>query len=299
MGLENKHTSDKVAAEGDKGRNSAAELSAEQWQSNSKVEPRNAELKGTQLTNLTIEGLDNKKDAKSDEPAKADSKPSADSKVDQNSRDAKPDPKGNDKHEDPKSDGKSGESKPGDLKNGEVKDAGEKAKDNPEELEEANALLLKSADAVVNQSIYKLPKWAKSMLPVPPPELGCVSSFSNRYRETLKMSGRINSTEDSAYKELYQVNMTEMNKAMGLNSSDPSKRLMKEINASEVKEGDIIEGQNPGTTTRHVGIVGGIENGKRMVYDNYGGTWRKEGLDDRFGRYKEEKYFRAYLPPKK
>ena len=168
--------------------------------------------------------------------------------------------------------------------------------ENPNELREANSFLFKAADSVVHQSIYKLPKYITG-LPKPSPDLGCVSSFSDRYREALKMSGVIDKSDAKEYRELYQVNMDQMNKVMGLNAANPEQRLLKPISINELKEGDIVEGKNPGTTTRHVGIVGGIENGKRMVYDNYGGTWKKEPLDDRFGRYKQEDFFRAYLPP--
>ncbi|MFX8546834.1 hypothetical protein ABTM05_19445, partial [Acinetobacter baumannii] len=77
-------------------------------------------------------------------------------------------------------------------------------------------------------------------------------------------------------------------------------QLLKPISKDEAKEGDVIECIDPDTTKRHMGIVGGIENGKRMVYDNYGGIFRKEPLDLRFASYPEEQrhYYRPYLPPK-
>lgn len=299
MGLE--HSKDK-ATEGEKSHSSAADLSAEQWHSNSKVEmPRNSDLNGTQLTNLTIDGLDKKASttaAPSGDEQPTKTMPNEGKSTQSGTQETTEAKAAKDAPKADTTEPKAADAKPGD-KPADSKNAAEQGKDKPAELQEANSYLFKAADSVVNQSIYKLPKWATLKLPAPTPDLGCVSSFSNRYRESLKMAGVIASLDENAFKDLYQVNMTEMNKVMGLNSADPTKRLLKEISASEIKEGDIIEGQNPGTTTRHVGIVGGIENGKRMVYDNYGGTWRKEGLEDRFSRYKEEKFFRAYLPPKK
>lgn len=183
-----------------------------------------------------------------------------------------------------------------------TKEAGDLAKTKaenaaPKGLEEANSYLFKAANSAVHESIYKLPKWAS--LPKPSPDLGCVSSFSNRYREALKDAGVISSVDDKSFRNLYQVNMDELNKSMGVFSKKPEEQLMRKIEAGDVKEGDVIEGINPGTSKRHMGIVGGIENGQRIVYDNYGGVWRKEGLNDRFGQYKEHNYYRVYLPPKK
>ena len=165
-------------------------------------------------------------------------------------------------------------------------------------LTEANSFLYKAALATENQSIFKLPRWA-SGLPKPSPDLGCVSSFTNRYREALRLSGLISSTDDSSFRNLTQVNMDELNKVMGVDKSNPDEQLMRKIDPGEAKEGDILEARNPGTSSRHMGILGGIENGKRVVYNNYGGIWRKDAIDDRFGRYKEWTFYRAYLPPKK
>jgi hypothetical protein len=155
---------------------------------------------------------------------------------------------------------------------------------------EANSLLLQAADETVNKSIYKLPVWAR--LSSPAPGVGCVSSLSNRYREAMRLSGTISSTDDKQYRDLYWVNMDEFNKDMGRSG------LLQKVANTDVREGDIIEGLNPNTFQRHVGIVGRVENGLRMVYDNYGGIWRKEPLDVRFGDYKEKDYFRVYLPHK-
>ena len=156
---------------------------------------------------------------------------------------------------------------------------------------EANSLLLQAADQTVNQSIYRLPRWSHLSKPVP--GLGCVSSFSNRYRAALNMAGFIDSPDDKKYRDIYSVNMDDLNKVMG------SQRLLDRIKSSDVKEGDVIEGVNPDSSKRHIGIVGRIENGTRMVYDNFAGTWRKESLSDRFGQYEENNYYRAFLPPRK
>ncbi|MBX9686004.1 MAG: hypothetical protein K2X27_04830 [Candidatus Obscuribacterales bacterium] len=160
-----------------------------------------------------------------------------------------------------------------------------------EKSREANPFLARAASEAVNKPIYSLPRWAS--LPKPSPNLGCVSSFSNRYRQALSYAGIINSVDDTAYRNYYQVNMDELNKKMGSQAG-----LLKPISKAELKEGDLIQGSDPGTTRRHMGIVGSIENGSRMVYDNYGGLWRKEPLDHRFGSYKELNYYRAFLPKK-
>ncbi len=164
------------------------------------------------------------------------------------------------------------------------------------DLQEANTYLLKASEAAVNQSIWALPRWSR--LPKPTPSLGCVSSFSNRFREAMQMAGVIDSTQDKQFRELYQVNMDEFNKVMGLDASDSNKRLLREIPASEVKEGDMVQGLNPGTTKRHMGVLGPEENGERIVFDNYAGKWRREGLEERFGIYEELRYYRVYLPEK-
>lgn len=155
---------------------------------------------------------------------------------------------------------------------------------------EANQFLLKSADQTINQSIYALPRWAH--LPKPSPGVGCVSSFSNRYREALHLAGVLDNVNDDKLRNYYQVNMTDLNRSMGTD------KLLKPINDADMKEGDVIEAVDPNTTGRHMGIVGRIENGQRMVYDNYGGTWRKESLNSRFGEYTERHYYRAFLPSK-
>jgi hypothetical protein len=163
-----------------------------------------------------------------------------------------------------------------------------KTEDTGKNLPEANSLLMQAADQTVNQSIYRLPRWAQ--LPKPVPGLGCVSSFSNRYREALRLAGIIDSADDKRFRNYYWVNMDELNKDLGRD------RLLQGVQEKEIKEGDLIEGVTPDTSKRHIGIVGRIENGERMVYDNYGGIWRKEPLTLRFGQYKEHHYFRAYLP---
>lgn len=175
------------------------------------------------------------------------------------------------------------------LEDMELAAAKSKKADKPQPAE-ANTFLLEAAAQTVNQSIYQLPKWAR--LAKPAPDLGCVSSFSNRYREALRLAGLVDSVGENKYRNYYQVNMDELNKVMGRD------KLLVAIPADQMKEGDIIQSSNPGTFKRHMGIVGGIENGKRMLYNNYGGTWRYEPLDERLGIYKEHRYYRAYLPPK-
>jgi hypothetical protein len=155
---------------------------------------------------------------------------------------------------------------------------------------EANSFLLKASDETVNKSIYRLPSW--SHLSKPDPGVGCVSSFSNRYREALRLAGDIPNVNGKQFRNYYQVNLDEMNRVMGQD------KLLARIDVKDVKEGDVIEGVNPDTTKRHVGIVGRVENGQRMVYDNYGGIWHKESLSARFGEYQQENFYRAYLPPK-
>ena len=161
-----------------------------------------------------------------------------------------------------------------------------------EPRKEANEALLKAAEETVNKSIWKLPSYVRG-LPNPSPDLGCVSSFSDRFRRALQIEGRIDKTSDQAHRKYYQVNMDDLKRVMG------SDQLLVRIKPEDAREGDVVMGLNPGTTSRHMGIVGKMENGQRMAYDNFGGSWRKEGLDARFGRYKEQQYYRAYLPEKK
>lgn len=159
------------------------------------------------------------------------------------------------------------------------------------EKPEANEALLKAADESVNKSIWRLPRWAK--LPSPSSDLGCVSSFSDRYRRALQLEGVIDSPKDAAHRKYYQVNMTDLQSAMGRDG------LLQRIDAKDARPGDVVMGLTPGTTTRHMGIVGRVEGGVQQVYDNFAGTWRKESLAGRFDRYPVREYYRAYLPEKK
>lgn len=171
-------------------------------------------------------------------------------------------------------------------------DKAEKAP-NPEELKEANASLFKAAVEAENTSIWQLPKYIRG-LPKPTPDLGCVSSFSDRFRRAMEMEGVINSAKDADHRKYYQVNITDVTNVM-MNDN-----LLRRIDPSEVREGDVIIGQRPGTSSRHMGIIGKVENGALQSYHNHGGKWIKQSAHERFDKqYPQVEYYRAYMPPKK
>ena len=162
-----------------------------------------------------------------------------------------------------------------------------------EELREANDALFRAAKEAQNQSIWRLPKYIRG-LPQPTPDLGCASSVSDRFRRAMETEGSISSLKDSDHRKYYQVNVTEFL------SSLTNDNLLKRIDPSEVREGDIIVGMKPGTSSRHMGIVGAEENGIRQSYHNHGGKFIKQSAQERFNdKYPQIEYYRAYLPPKK
>jgi hypothetical protein len=163
----------------------------------------------------------------------------------------------------------------------------------PEELREANTALFKAATEAENKSIWKLPTYIRG-LPQSSPELGCVSSFSDRFRRAMEIEGSISNPRDASHRKYYQVNMDDL---IGVMSAD---NLLKRIDPSEVREGDIIVGKSPNSTSRHMGIVGRDEKGVQQTYHNNGGKWIKQSAQTRFyDRYPQVEYYRAYLPPKK
>lgn len=165
------------------------------------------------------------------------------------------------------------------------------------QVKEAGPYLFTLAKEAENKSIYRLPSWAR--LPKPSADLGCVSSFSNRFRQAMVMAGLIANNDEKTYRNYYQVNMDALNNVLGIGSQPGPDSLLRPISAQEAKEGDIIQGLTPGTTSRHMGILGSVENGSRTVYNNYSGLWRKENIETRFGKYPVHNYYRVYLPPKK
>lgn len=163
----------------------------------------------------------------------------------------------------------------------------------PEELREANTALFKAATEAENKSIWRLPTYIRG-LPQSSPELGCVSSFSDRFRRAMEIEGSISNLRDTSHRKYYQVNMDDL---IGVMSAD---NLLKRIDRSEVREGDIIVGKRPNSTSRHMGIVGRDEKGVQQTYHNDGGRWIKQSAQARFyDRYPQVEYYRAYLPPKK
>ncbi|MBX9572276.1 MAG: hypothetical protein K2X77_25500 [Candidatus Obscuribacterales bacterium] len=165
---------------------------------------------------------------------------------------------------------------------------------NPEELKEANESLFKAATESLNTtSIWQLPKYIRG-IPKATPDLACVSTFSALFRKAMENEGVIASDKDAAHRKYYQVNMDEL-----FNKMVPD-NLLRKIDPSEVRAGDIIVGRRPGTTSRHLGVVGQVENGELQTYHNDGGRLIQQSANERFyKRYPQVEYYRAYLPAKK
>lgn len=79
--------------------------------------------------------------------------------------------------------------------------------------------------------------------------------------------------------------------------------LAEEIPEGEVRPGDVVVGLGgiagqPQNNDRHIGFVGDYDQQTHefSAYSNAMGTLSLQDLDDRFGHYREEHFYRIYLP---
>ncbi len=147
----------------------------------------------------------------------------------------------------------------------------------------------------VNHPMGSTPDWMPAKMQNPDPQFQCASTASNIYREAMLASKVIDSTDSTDYRDLMQVQVPKWIKAMG--------KLAEEIPANQIRPGDVVVGMGgiegePQNNDRHIGFVGDYDaqTHKFAAYSNAMGTLSLQDLDDRFGRYREEHFYRVYFP---
>ncbi|MBS1955147.1 MAG: hypothetical protein JST89_13245 [Cyanobacteria bacterium SZAS-4] len=159
----------------------------------------------------------------------------------------------------------------------------------------ANEAIMGVLHLDVNDPMGDTPAWMPSKMQHPDPQFQCASTASNIYRQAMLASNVIDSVDDPDHRELMQVLVPNWIKAM--------KGLAEEIPADQIRPGDVVVGLGgikgePQNNDRHIGFVGDYDpqTQKFAAYSNAMGTLRLQDLDDRFGRYREEHFYRLYFP---
>lgn len=161
----------------------------------------------------------------------------------------------------------------------------------------ANDGIMRVLKEEVDHPMGQTPDWVPREMRNPAPRVQCASTASNIYREAMLASNVINSVDSPRYRDLTQVLVP--------NWIDRMKRagLAEEISRDQIRPGDVvvglggIEGQ-PENNDRHIGFVGEYNPRTRhyAAYSNSMGTLRQQDLDERFGHYREEHFYRVYFP---
>ena len=159
----------------------------------------------------------------------------------------------------------------------------------------ANDALLQVLELEVNHPMGDTPDWMPAKMQHPDPRYQCASTVSNIYREAMLASKVINSLDSTEHRDLMQVQVPKFIEAMG--------ELAQEISPSQIRPGDVVVGLGgiegePQNNDRHIGFVGDYDpqTHEFAAYSNAMGTLTLQDLDDRFGRYREEHFYRLYFP---
>jgi hypothetical protein len=143
----------------------------------------------------------------------------------------------------------------------------------------------------------RTPEWVPREMRNPAPRVQCASTASNIYREAMLASHVINSTDSPKYRELTQVQVPNWVHAM------EREGLAQEIPRNQIRPGDVVVGTGgfpgkPENNDRHIGFVGDYNERthRYAAYSNAMGTLRQQDLDERFGHYREEHFYRIYMP---
>lgn len=163
---------------------------------------------------------------------------------------------------------------------------------------EANRQIMDVLQSEKDNKMGETPDWVPKEMRYPKPRVQCASTASNVYRDALRIGRFINSDDSPNYRELTQVLVPRWVDVM------KSQGLAREIPRSEIKPGDAVVGMGgdtsgkPGNNDRHVGFVGEYDrrNQRFTAYSNSMGRLEHQILDDRFGHYREQKYYRLYFP---
>ena len=161
----------------------------------------------------------------------------------------------------------------------------------------ANDEVLRVLKLEVDHPKGQTPDWVPREMRNPAPRVQCASTASNIYREAMLASHVIESTNSHKFRELTQVQVP--------NWIDEMKRagLAEEIPRDQIRAGDVVVGLGgvagkPENNDRHIGFVGDYDQRTHhfAAYSNSMGTLRQQDLDDRFGHYREERFYRIYFP---
>lgn len=159
----------------------------------------------------------------------------------------------------------------------------------------ANKALMDVLTMDVNYPQGDTPDWMPAKMQHPDPQFQCASTASNIYRQAMLASNVIDNFDSTEHRDLMQVLVPKWITAMG--------DLAEEIPPSQIRPGDVVVGLGgiegePQNNDRHIGFVGDYDpqTKKFAAYSNAMGTLRLQDLDDRFGRYREEHFYRLYFP---
>lgn len=160
----------------------------------------------------------------------------------------------------------------------------------------ANDELMDILELEVNSPKGGTPDWIAREMRNPDPGYQCASTASNIYREALVASDAIDSFDSPEFREVMQVLVPNWVDAM------VDAGLAEEIPESEIRPGDVVVGmggmEGQQNNSRHIGFVGNFDPVEQDfdAYSNEMGTLTLQDLEDRFGPYREEHYYRIYLP---
>lgn len=167
----------------------------------------------------------------------------------------------------------------------------------PKPKREANETVMQVLRQEVNHPMGQTPSWAPREMRNPAPNIQCASTASNVYREAMLASHVIDSKDSRQHRDLTQVLVPNWVAAM------ERAGLAREIPRSQIRPGDAVVGQGgvedrAKNNDRHVGFVGAYdEHTKRFAaYSNSMGKLKEQDLDERFGIYRQEHFYRLYLP---
>ncbi|MBS1956272.1 MAG: hypothetical protein JST89_18950 [Cyanobacteria bacterium SZAS-4] len=161
----------------------------------------------------------------------------------------------------------------------------------------ANDEVLRVLKNEVDHPMGRTPEWVPREMRNPAPNVQCASTASNIYREAMLASHVIDSTNSPKYRELTQVQVPNWVRAM------EQQGLAEEIPRDQIRPGDVVVGLGgvagkPENNDRHIGFVGDYNERTHhyAAYSNAMGQLRLQDLDDRFGHYREEHFYRIYFP---
>jgi hypothetical protein len=163
---------------------------------------------------------------------------------------------------------------------------------------EANGVLIHLARANVNRPIGGTPEWVDASMRNPDPNVQCASTASNLYRAAMKYARILAPHDDNSYRNLEQVLVSKWVATM------TGAQLAVEIPRSQIKPGDAVVGEydlnkhHGRNSDRHVGFVGDYNQRTHRwsAYSNSMGHLRLQDLDERFGHYREQHFYRLYFP---